>query len=100
MTDSGYRPGKWWVPAGETITLSLSNQGETIHDWTLLARPLTDPFDENDRQNILFQSILQPGESTTITFLAPAMPGEYDVVSSQPGDVDTGLVARLITIQP
>jgi uncharacterized cupredoxin-like copper-binding protein len=99
MTDSGFRPGKWWVPAGETITLNLSNQGDAIHDWTLLARPLTDPFNENDRKNILFQSILKPRESTTITFRAPAMPGEYDVVSTQPGDVDAGLIARLITIQ-
>ncbi len=100
MTDTGFRPGKWWVPAGKTITLNLSNQGSVIHDWTLLARPLTDPFDQNDSDHILFKSALLPGESTTITFQAPAMPGEYDLISTQPGDIQAGLMARLITVQP
>ncbi len=100
ITDTGIQPAKWWVPAGESITLSLSNQGDAIHDWTLLARPLDGSFDEKDRKNILFQITLQPGEFTTITFHSPDMPGEYDVISAQPGNVDAGLVARLIAVQP
>ncbi len=100
LTDSSFQPSKWWVPAGENVTLLLNNQGEAPHDWTLLARPLSGTFDENDRQNVFFQVKLQPGESTTVTFQTPAMPGEYDVISALPGDVDDGLVGRFITIEP
>ncbi len=99
LTETGYRPSKWWVPAGETVSLSLNNPSEAPHDWTLLARPLSGEFDENDYANVFFQVKLQPGESTTVTFEAPAMPGEYDVISTLPGDVASGFVARLITIQ-
>lgn len=99
LTDSAFEPGKWWVPAGQTITLSLENQGEKAHDWRLLSRPLAGQFDADDQANVLAWHTLQPGESAVITFQAPAMPGEYDVISARPGDIDQGLLGKLITVQ-
>jgi uncharacterized cupredoxin-like copper-binding protein len=100
LADDSIRPALARVPAGQTITLRLTNAGNTPHAWVLLKDLPTDPFDADDAANILAQFTLEPGETRSAEFRSPAAPGEYSVSSSLPGDLEKGLTAKLLVVQP
>lgn len=95
-----FLPTQWRIPAGQEITLFLKNEGKKNHDWVLLRFPPTEPFDADDESNVLLRVNVEAGESKTVQFRAPAAPGEYSVASSQPGDLEKGMSARLLVVQP
>lgn len=100
LDDSSIRPGLSRIPAGQLITLRLSNLGSRTHTWVLLKDPPGEPFGAKEEANLLFQVSLEPGESRTLEFRAPAAPGEYSVASSLPGDLEKGLAAKILVVQP
>lgn len=100
LSESAIQPGMWRIPGGQQITLIISNIGSENHTWVLLKDPPTEPFGADDEPNILFQVALGPAETRTVEFLAPAAPGEYSVASSTPGDLEKGMVARVVVVQP
>jgi len=95
MQDFKYAPPEYSVPAGEQITLQLSNSGAVEHEWAIQSAPATAPFDEADKGNQLVSYILGPGESSTFNFTAPSEPGEYQVVCGIPGHLEAGMVGTL-----
>ncbi len=100
MTDFEFDPSTTSVPAGETITLKLINNGAVVHKWALMAKPVEAPFDEEDESNILFESEVEAGQTTIVTFTAPAAAGEYDVICAIPGHLEAGMVGKLVVVQP
>ncbi len=100
MGEFAFRPERITVPAGEQITLTLSNSGAAPHDFTIMASPAEAPFDAADEKEIYYQAALAAGEGATLTFTAPAAPGEYQIVSSLPGDLEEGMTATLVVVQP
>jgi nitrite reductase (NO-forming) len=52
MVDLDFEPGRIEVPAGETITVTLTNEGAIEHDFVL-----------DDGTN---SGLVQPGDSTTV----------------------------------
>ncbi len=100
FSDTAIQPAFWRIQAGQEITLNVANTGKESHSWVLLKDPPTEPFSADDELNILFQVTLAPGETRTLKFRSPAAPGEYSVTSSQPGDLEKGMVARVLVVQP
>ena len=100
MTDFEFNPTSSTVPAGETITLKLINNGAVAHEWALLSSPVEIPFDDEDEAKILFEAEVEAGESATVTFTAPAAAGEYEVVCAIPGHLEAGMIGKLIVVQP
>ena len=100
MTDFEFNPTSSTVPAGETITLKLINNGAVAHEWALLSSPVEIPFDDEDEAKILFEAEVEAGESATVTFTAPAAAGEYEVVCAIPGHMEAGMIGKLIVVQP
>jgi plastocyanin len=93
-----FHPSVWRIPAGQKITMTITNEDKTIHDWTILARPSSLPFSPADESNIYFQVMIQPDSNFTFEFSAPQAPGEYQVLSSQKGDSQAGLVGALVVV--
>lgn len=100
LSDSAIQPALWRIPAGQDITLNVANTGKGNHSWVLLKDPPTEPFSTDDELNMIFQVTLAPAETRTVVFRAPAAPGEYSVTSSLPGDLEKGMVARVLVVQP
>lgn len=99
MTDFQFQPNQYTVPAGQQITLNVSNNGG-LHSFVIMKLGTTagDTFDPEDESNVYWQTELQPGASTTATFTAPSQPGDYEVVCRQPGHITAGMVAKLTVV--
>src|SRR5512135_500678 len=97
MTDFQFQPNHFTVPAGQQITLKVSNNGSGLHSFVImkLGTSVGDAFDQADEPNVYWQTELQPGGSTTATFTAPSEPGDYEIVCKQPGHITAGMVAKL-----
>ncbi len=100
LSEYAIAPAEWRIPAGQQITLTVSNQGKKAHEWVLLKDPPSEPFSAEDEANLLFRVSLAPGASQTVQFTAPLAPGEYSVTSSLPGDLEGGMLAKVVVVQP
>jgi uncharacterized cupredoxin-like copper-binding protein len=100
MLEFMYNPSDFTVPAGQEITLELSNTGAVVHDFIVMnaGAEVGQDFGEEDEANIYFKAELQPGASDTFTFTAPSQPGEYQVVCGIPGHYTAGMVGKLIVV--
>jgi plastocyanin len=99
MTDFAFSPNQWQVPAGKTITLTLTNNGSVEHSWVLMKSPVTPPFGEKDQSNIIFSTKVAAGATSTVTFTAPSAPGEYEVICDIPGHLEAGMDGKLVVTQ-
>lgn len=98
-TDTGYDSKTYTVPAGAQITLKMTNNGATQHEFAILKKGehVTPPFGEKDENKILWElDGVDPGTTKSGTFTAPTDPGEYDVVCGIPGHIEQGMTATLI----
>ena len=100
MVEFIYNPTNFTVPAGQEITLELSNNGAVVHDFIIMKQgaEVGQDFGEEDQPNVYWMAELEPGASNTYTFTAPDQPGEYQVVCGIPGHFLAGMVAKLIVV--
>jgi len=98
ITERGFYPKTWRVPAGTQITIHIENEGQAIHNWTLMARPVEASFTRQDEANIFFQVTVEAGETKTVHFTTPQAPMAYQVISTLPGDMENGLTATLVVV--
>lgn len=101
MTDFSFSPSTFTVPAGQEITIALSNEGAVEHELVILKNgaEVSSPFDKNDGENIYWKAKLLKGASETLTFTAPTEPGEYQVSCSTPGHHEAGMIGKLIVVK-
>jgi uncharacterized cupredoxin-like copper-binding protein len=85
-TEFKFDPANVTAKAGSATTLTLSNKGTQIHDWTI-----------DNLGGSKVQVIAQPGQSANVTF-TPSQAGTYQVYCDQPGHKDAGMVGQL-TVQ-
>lgn len=100
MTDFQFQPGQYTVPAGQEITLNLTNNGAVVHNFVIMkqgtsAGPM---FDEEDTPNVYWEVELPPGGSTATSFTAPAEPGDYEVVCRTEGHIASGMTGKLTVV--
>ncbi len=99
MTEFAFTPSTWTVPAGKEVSIVLQNSGTTPHTWTVMSKPVSGSYTAADKANILFDSgPVTPGSSKTVSFTAPSTPGTYQVICTQPGHFEAGMVGQL-TVQ-
>ncbi len=100
LTDYEFTPSTLTVPAGEEITLKLVNESTVNHQWVLMFKPVELPFDDDDKDNVLFAAEVESGKSITVTFTAPLAAGEYQFVCTNPGHLEAGMAGKLVVVQP
>ncbi|MCC5838904.1 MAG: cupredoxin domain-containing protein [Opitutales bacterium] len=113
-----FAPTRFTVRAGHRITLTLDNIGrmpkESMgHNLVILDQGVAPNafaaasvgFPQNEyiapqfeNRVIAATTVLGPGEQETITFIAPATPGEYPFVCSFPGHTQARMVGIMIVI--
>jgi uncharacterized cupredoxin-like copper-binding protein len=100
MVEFMFNPADYTVPAGQEITLELSNNGAVEHELVIMefGTEVGADFGDEDEANIYWEAELQPGASGTYTFTAPGEPGEYQVVCGTPGHYLAGMVGKLIVV--
>ena len=97
MAEFSFTPSSNTVSAGSEVTVSLTNSGTFEHNWTVMEAGYTvdTPFDESDRANVLAETSVAAGGSSTLTFTAPSDGGTYQVVCSVPGHLEGGMEGSL-----
>ena len=100
MTDFMFTPDKFTVPAAKEITFSVTNNGAVVHEFIIfkLGTNAGDSFGPEDEPNIFWKMQALPGESKSVTFTAPAEPGEYYVTCGIQGHHQAGMNAKLIVV--
>ena len=103
LTDFAFTPNSFSVPAGATITLSALNNGASLHSLLILKKGvrIQSHFLDTDRVNVFWGTDqILPGLSINATFVAPADPGEYQIVCGVSGHFEAGMIAKLIVLKP
>ena len=98
MVEFMFEPKELVVPAGQEVTLELSNSGAVEHNFVILKKgEKAEGNFEHDAnlEKILFEAKLKPGENGTFTFTIPEA-GEYQVICSVPGHLAAGMAGKLI----
>ena len=100
MTEFMFDPDVYTIPAGETITLELSNNGAIKHEFVIMnfGTEVGAEFGDEDEANIFWEAELEPGESGTFTFIAPSEPGGYQIVCGTEGHYVAGMVGSLTVV--
>ena len=100
MVEFMFDPSDYTIPAGQEITLELSNNGAVVHKFVIMkfGTDVGQDFGPEDEENIYWETELEPGTSGTFTFTAPSEPGEYQVVCGTEGHYLAGMVASLIVV--
>ena len=101
MKEFQFTPDQFTVPAGQQITLNLTNSGSVEHDFTILKKGVSpqSPFDaQKYASEIYYIAKLDAGQSTTQTFTAPTDPGTYEIICSQPSHLEAGMKATLTVV--
>lgn len=102
-TDFAFTPNRLSVPAGQEITIRVSNNGAVAHDLMImkLGKELTshDHAGPEAHANAYWeQELLAPGTTRESTFVAPAEPGEYQIICGVAGHVEAGMVGKLVVV--
>jgi uncharacterized cupredoxin-like copper-binding protein len=97
VSDFAFSPASVTAPAGKMITLNLNNTGAVGHNWTVMSTPISGSMTAADWTHIFFSTdLIEPGTSFAVIFQAPARPGTYQIVCTQPGDFEAGMVGQFI----
>jgi uncharacterized cupredoxin-like copper-binding protein len=102
MTDFQFSPTEWTVPAGEEITIELTNDGSVEHEFVILQSGVTisdetalpETEEELLADFVYWEDEVEPGETKTATFTAPPA-GEYQVICAIEGHFDAGMEGTL-----
>lgn len=102
FTDFVFTPNTFVIPAGQEITLTATNSGAVIHEFVIMKLGTTvgDDFGDEDEENIYWEVEVEPGDSATVTFTAPAEAGEYQLVCGTEGHFVAGMVGSLTVAAP
>ncbi|HEX6221850.1 MAG TPA: cupredoxin domain-containing protein [Acidimicrobiia bacterium] len=102
MTDFQFSPTSWTVPAGEEITIELTNNGSVEHEFVILQPGVTIsgedelPATEEEllAEFVYWEDEVEAGETKTVTFTAPPA-GEYQVICAIEGHFTAGMEGTL-----
>jgi hypothetical protein len=99
MVDNACRDEKWVVPAGEKISLILTNPRAVPQIFIIMARAATPPFDIQDQDRI-YTSVPVPPGTTITSFTSPAMPAEYQVICGPADNLEPLARNVLVVVDP
>jgi uncharacterized cupredoxin-like copper-binding protein len=102
MSEFKFSPATMTVFVGKEISLNLKNNGAIEHEFAILKKGIVAqiPFDrEKQAADILADYRLGPQKSETYTFTLPEA-GEYQVICSISGHMESGMTAKLTAVNP
>lgn len=108
-----YAPAKPTVKVGQTVEIVLKNTGVTVHDFTIakinlkgkaIAHGAEHQMDHSqmgavDPDALPVHVAAETGHEATVTF-TPTEPGEYEFYCTVAGHKASGMVGKLIVVQP
>ncbi len=100
ITQAGCHPTDWRVPAGQVISLKISNKATKDYTWIFMGRPATPPFDAPDTANVFFAHPIPAGASVSVQFKTPAAAGEYQVLCTPYDHSGEEQAGRITVVQP
>ena len=102
ITDFAFTPNEFTVPAGQEITINVTHNGSMQHNFIVMkfGTDAGEMFDEDDRDSVLWEVTLQPGDVQTVLFNAPEQPGTYQILCGMPGHMQSGMLGKLIVTEP
>jgi plastocyanin len=96
LNEFSFTPNAWTVNAGQQVTINLKNAGTVTHDFTIMKTPISGSFTDADKANEFWASqMVAAGQSVTQTFTAPSTPGTYQVICTESGHFEAGMVGTL-----
>jgi len=103
MTDFSFLPNTLTVPAGQEITIAVTNAGAVAHDFMIMQLGHDISGDGHvgveEHANVYWEQVqLDAGETLKSTFTAPSEPGEYQIVCGVAGHLEAGMVGKLIVV--
>jgi len=101
LTDFQFTPNQFTVPAGQEITINVTNTGAVVHNFIIMKLGTTAgaTYEEDDDANVYWgEKDIQPGGDLSVTFTAPTEPGEYEVVCRTEGHIASGMVGKLVVV--
>ena len=102
MTDFAFSPNSFTVPAGENISVEITNNGAVAHSFLIMkaGQQVQAHFTDADKANVFWEeATVPPGESVKVSFTAPTEPGEYQIVCGIAGHFEAGMVAKLMVVK-
>jgi uncharacterized cupredoxin-like copper-binding protein len=100
LSDFQFQPNEFTVPAGQDITLNVTNSGGVVHSFVIMNKGQSagTEFNQEDQPNVYWSIEVQGGGSTSTTFVAPKDPGEYEIVCHVPGHLQAGMMGKLTVV--
>jgi len=90
---------RWHVIGRTDVEISLNNPRDDAIRWAVLTDPLQTPYKKEGGPKIYVEFQVKPQTTLEKTFLAPAAPGEYDVVQTVSGLSGPQLIGKIIVVQ-
>lgn len=99
LKDISYSTTTLEVTAGQSVALTLVNEGALEHDFSILRIAVSDVSESNPAGHAHAEGDLhasvKPGESNTLTFTATE-PGTYEFICTVAGHQAAGMAGTLI----
>ena len=105
-TDFQFSPDSWTVPAGEEISIEITNDGSVLHEWVLMQpgvnieseADLPDTEEELLAEFVYVEDEVEAGAEKTLTFTAPDA-GTYQVICAIESHFDAGMEGTLTVVE-
>ena len=101
LMDFQFTPNQFTVPAGQEITINVTNTGAVVHNFIIMKLGTTAgaTYEEDDDANVYWgEKDIQPGGDLSVTFTSPTEPGEYEVVCRTEGHIASGMIGKLVVV--
>jgi plastocyanin len=85
LVDTDFEPSTIVVSTGAEVMLTLVNDGSVKHNFSIPDLP---------EQSVSLD--VAAGKTESVTFTAPAEPGQYEIVCDEPGHEAAGMVGTLV----
>lgn len=104
-SDFEFSPNSWTVPAGEEISIDITNEGAVLHEWVLMQpgveieseADLPETEEELLADFVYVEDEVEAGDTKTLTFTAPAA-GTYQVICAIETHFDAGMEGTLTVV--
>jgi uncharacterized cupredoxin-like copper-binding protein len=105
-SDFKFTPNSWTVPAGEEISITITNEGSVLHEWVLLQEGVTieseddlpDTEEELLADFVYVEDEVEAGSTKTLTFDAPPV-GTYQVICAIETHFNAGMEGTLTVVE-
>jgi plastocyanin len=98
-TEFAFDPDAWTVPAGEAVTLELTNDGAIEHEWVIVEQGTTlTSTDEFEEDLVVWEMEAGPGETETGEFTVDEA-GTYQVICAIEEHLDNGMEGTLEVVE-